>query len=538
MSEFEFYDLNNFTLEDVKNLTIIKQLKILTSLARGGRSYCSVIDNEHIQEIIEYMLINISNKKIYYKRLGIIISHILNNSCTQDKLKWIDLLTKAKPKLDLTVNNSKIIIGPKCLVNLLFFIVKKPYGDKSLTEDETIKYYEKLLSWISNITDINKLDVIDNHLGKINFLSHWLSDNLYYNQLKESVESDLLYVVFKNDGKYGINLSQNVNFLKTFFWPCSIIADDKKTLLKTLRKEVVKMMPLSFFNQTYLHAYQDKKKVIDLIIHYSFFELINEVKNRIDLVNIEISTSSILSNIFINTNEKKSLINFFTNLNNEITFKNFIKLLKSQSFSALKDFTDYFDFCKNNLNIINTINNKDNLYHELAKLNYFERFNLIEIEDYIFSLNMEVNNINEKNHKGQYPIHYLALISQIEKYESSISSPYFSDRNAFLSKKKKIPEIIQQFKLRNVNFNAQNKLGNTVSHIAAKTNNALISKFIEAGADLTIKNKFGKTAINYLNTKNEANKEFNDFVFSVYEKQLLEKACIQSNELVKKNTKV
>lgn len=410
--EPKLYDLTLLTLEEVKSFSVNKQLSILWSWSRYFRYYNGHIKSDCIQNIVKHMLITISNKGIYAKRLGIIMSQMLNNVYNQEKLIWIDILVEVKPKLDLTIYNASIAPPhPRSLVNQLFYCIKS--RKTGLTGKEKVKYYKKLFSWISHITDINTLNVIDQqNAAKAHFFSYWLDRNGRDADEEDinHIQNHLLYVIFESHGQYGINLMKNIDFLTSFFWPESIQIHKQNYFLKALRKEIINTFPVSFFYQTYLHGYEDHQKIINLIMYYSLPEVIDDlIENRKDIITNEVSAYSILCNPFFTLQYKKNLIQTLPNVNKELKGKQLIIALKSSKLTNEEDVLDLFNFCKNALTITEAVH----LYHELAQLDYFRRFNLEAVEDYIFSLN---GNINEKNKKEHYPIHYLAATSKLANH--------------------------------------------------------------------------------------------------------------------------
>lgn len=89
-------------------------------------------------------------------------------------------------------------------------------------------------------------------------------------------------------------------------------------------------------------------------------------------------------------------------------------------------------------------------------------------------------------------------------------------------------------------MNAQNKQGNTALHLAIKVDSPFVRKLILASSgkeSLTIKNKWGKTPVDYLHLNKEANQNLNEFVKARYEIEILEQIC-NDPEIKSKKTKV
>lgn len=508
-----------------KNLTQREKIKFIINLARDSTILFTPSEQKEIcnfnpskEAITQFK--SVFNKTFSQERnkdrLSLIISHLLiKNSKNAEHILPIvlDILIKSKAQVNFNYYYAK---SDGILATILF----ESLSISSISQNKKLSYYKKLLKWISQSSNINNLSFISKRATiynqKVTFFDFLVTES---NRMIRY--QDLVCHIICNTEKYNIAISSNFSDLFiSFFWSF----DDKSNALMfkkipLLVKKMIKNLPLKIFNQLIIEniQYPFNQKVLNLFLTSLSQRMIQYLfKVRQDVFNnYDLDINALLVNSRVSMSYKKECLLQYSNkiesINNTALYQSIYLSTDSE-----KEILDFFNFCQKNYTI-----NHSNLY-PLVSLNHFlcyfdDDYKSIVSKQLMLNLNLP----HEPNIKGAYPLHFLFIYN-----------------NWKIKDIKDIEYVINQLRERRVDFNCQTPKGNTPLHIAFKLNRKpeLIKILIINGANLNVKNKYGKTPYDYSKSyKHYSN--IQEVIDSFYEKEQLDNS-IKNDALMIKNKSI
>jgi hypothetical protein len=464
--------------------------------------------NQDEKEIINYIVDSLFLTNKYSLKLGKIINSLSyrTNSDNYKKVKYF-LTTLIDKKACINFNQidkSSFSTGANIFI-LLNYIAE--FNSSKLLNESMIEIFKKCLSWINETSDINNLYYGHKKTPLINYFI--MRENIFY-------FAPLIFHITTEYEKYNLDLMKRSNeFHRDLFF---YQKDDEEQLIE-LRRKIILAWSEKDFKQKFQYSLKTKGKGdnAELILYYCDEKtILMAIENRPDIFKEKnFDPLVILENENISLSNKIFLLDKLADRKIPVmTTTVYYGLLALDS--AKNKQKQLLDFCFSHLNVNLSKENKagENIFYSISPdhdLTYFKKY-------------IKKNKITIKpNHLGYYPLHYLNL----DIYDTSKEENVLEKLNFLIDSGNDI--------------NYQNKKGNTVLSLALCINNPqyFIQALIKKNADLTLKNKYGKSSYDYFLKYKAHFKLDSDNNFVIYvEKLYLEQLLNHSMQDKQINTKI